>query len=291
MQQWIWNRIAIELPRDWELLQLSKDPDEGRLAFADRTDFRLELSWRRGRRRPDLKRLMADYAARLEAEQGHREARSRRHRRWEGLLSSADGRPQSRFATYFDDARLLVEAALRWTAEREPELERRILESIRPAPPEGSPPLQRWKAFGMEIELPEAFALSECRILPADASLAFAERDQRVAFERRGLVPFWLNGDVADWLRLQLPAEPKRIEATRWDERGHQPVRLAGAIPKGSGLGALFRRQGFDSAAWICPLDQRLYAVRRLGVPKPPAEDAPPPPFTLRCCPSFACSL
>jgi len=231
MQQWIWNRIAIELPEDWELLQLSKDPEEGRLAFADRTDFRLELSWRRGRRRPDLKRLMADYAARLEAEQGHREARSRRHRRWEGLLSSADGRLQSRFATYFDDARLLVEAALRWTADREPELERRILESIRPAPPEGSPPLQRWKAFGMEIELPEAFALSECRILPA------------------------------------------------------------GAIPKGSGLGALFRRQGFDSAAWICPLDQRHYAVRRLYVPKRRAEDASPPPFTLRCCPSFACSL
>ena len=46
LETWVWRHLEVRVPADWELLQFSKTPAEGRCAFADRHGFRLELSWR-----------------------------------------------------------------------------------------------------------------------------------------------------------------------------------------------------------------------------------------------------
>ncbi len=292
MTSWIWHNISLELPDDWEMLQFANNPERGRIAFADRYDFRMELSWRKTNARPDLDGMVKDYHSHLLHELEHEDVDTLKNTSWTGLQSSRDGKVATRFMQHFDDAGFLVEIVFRWADQRDERLEDDVLNSLYVENSAVSKK-RNWKCFGLDMELQSEFELSEINALPASVVMDFGvgKKDKAtVRAERRGLTDFWLKCSISDWLIQQLPSPPKKIETSRVNRWGHEIIRIKGFMPFGSGWGKIFRRQEFESIGWICPHDRRFYSLRRLNRPSK-ASYFGSEGFKLSCCPNCSATL
>ena len=96
-QTCVWRGVRLELPEDWEMLQFSSNPKQGRCAFADRYQYRLEFSWRTVSGPPDFERMLSDYRAKLKDE-GMEGVAEARHGAWSGFRGETEGRFSSRFS-------------------------------------------------------------------------------------------------------------------------------------------------------------------------------------------------
>ncbi len=269
LNSWVWHNISVDLPEDWEMLQFANDAEQGRIAFADRSDFRLELSWRRVGNRPDLERMRSDYASRLLNEMDHSEANIADMLDWSGLKSVKNGKVSTRLLNHFGESRMLIEAVFRWNDAPDLSLEEQILSSLMVDDGDASA-FQAWRCFGLDLSVPSAFTLSDVQALPASTVMEFGYKKPdkaTIRAERRGLLKFWLKGSVIEWLVRQLPRKPKTLESTQYSEAGHDIFRIKGTLPYGSGWGSLFMRQKFESVGWICPEDKRLYTLGALSRP------------------------
>lgn len=262
MRLWVWRGIRIELPEDWEMLQFSRSAEAGRCAWADRYQFRAELSWQRVSGPLDMERLASDYAAKLKLDGTMPDAAATRVGEWHGLRGRDGGLLTSRFSRYFAEEGCLVELVLLWPGQADAALEAGVLGTV------GCEPLwhgrmRRWRAFGLDLLASEGLELHECSVQPALARLEFwdARGTRREAFERLGMVPQWLRGSVREWLVRQLPQGARVVREGRSDQAGHEVVGVEALCP-----GGVFRRaSSHAAAAWLCPADGRLYHVALLA--------------------------
>ena len=187
MNTWIWQQIKINLPPAWELLQFSKDAERGRCAFADRTQFRLEMDWSRISSQPDMPRVLSDYQTKMESEQRITSARPAKIAGWNGFTGIQNDQPISRFGTYLQENSSLVELVFLWAGERDNILEKSILQQVAYAPATENDATP-WSAFGMNIQVPEALPLQHCLVKPAFAELIFAQekKPERLRVQRAG---------------------------------------------------------------------------------------------------------
>ena len=265
MQLWIWQHVRIELPDDWEMLRFSRDGGQGRCAFADRYQFRLELSWRAGGP-PDMARLASDYLSKLKLDGAMPDATATRSDGWQGIEGHQDGLATTRFARYLVAEHCLVETVFLWPGGRDLPLEERVLASVAAEAAQRGR-FQRWKAFGMDALVTRGLALQDCEVQPASARLTFADgREARQeTFLRLGMVPEWLQGSVRDWLMRQKPRDVALASETASDRDGHAIASVAG-----SRRATLVRRKSrYEAAAWLCPADGRLYCVATVGSDEP----------------------
>ena len=288
MQEWIWREFRLRLPKDWEMLRFSREPDTGACLFADRQQFRLEFSWTTVRGAPDYPRLVGDYVAKLTADHGLRQPKAIEWAAWHGFEGELDSGWTSRFGRHFALTGRLLELVFFWPGKPEPALWHEILGSVLPAAPGDR---QRWRAFGLDLRATGGLRLDTCRVLPGLAQFTFADARQaeRIEnFERLGLVELWLRGSVRDWLAGKQPAGLSGV-ATRTETVGqHQIEQVSGRLPalKFPRLG----RNGcrYSAAAWICPADGRLYSVSAIG----PGRDGEPARLAgerLACCDQLKC--
>jgi len=279
---WIWRHLSVRLPRDWEMLQFTRNLQFGRCAYADRYDFRFELSWRAVPGPPDTDRMLSDYAAEL-LRNGCKEPKRIRHGAWAGLQGGGGGVPASRFGRYFPGEACLVEAVFRWTTGADRDLAAGILDSIReePAGADGS---RRWRAFGMDLLVPRGLALQSCRVEPARAEMTFENKGGSAALraKRQGMLSEWFDGRVADRVRQAAAADLAVARESAVRHNGHHVVCVRGrvrrgrvALPGRRALGAYY--------GWICPRDGRLYELQSKGVEE---ADRPVPGTSdrLGCC-------
>ncbi len=99
MRLWVWRNFRMKLPDDWEMLSFSRKSAAGSCAFADRYGYRAELSWKEFNcgpgERPDVKRLMSDYCAKLISEDQMPDARPWQVGSWRGLVGHVGGKTWS----------------------------------------------------------------------------------------------------------------------------------------------------------------------------------------------------
>ena len=271
MQLWIWRNIHIALPDDWEMLQYSREHDQGKCAFADRYQFRLELTWKKFPGPPDFDRMLSDYGSKLTNEKGLKNLKQFKVGRWQGIGGELGDLWTSRYGAWMKRERILVEIVFIWPQVREADIENEVLRSAgeESSRQEG---LQRWKTFGMELFASDEYALSECQIEPGVASMTFtdpANPDRLENFERRGMVEDWLEASVSEWLRVQFPKDLQVHFENSYLVGEREIQRIAGThrTKKIGGLGS--KELHFEGAAWICPEDGRLYCFRT----KNPADD------------------
>ncbi len=284
MQLWIWRNIRVELPEDWELLQYSRNPVNGHCDFADRRQFRFELSWRAIAGAPDFERMLADYRAELERNDLLHDIRLLKIGGWPGLAGRRDGRESSRFGAYFDPPGHLVELVFLWPGARDKRLESDVLAACRPEPP-GADGRRRWKAFGMDWLAPNDSELTACAVEPARVSLTFTgeRKPERLTVQRIGLLRQWLKQPPAEWFRRQIPDRVRQLRLAETRRAGHV-VHLAEGwfVPQS----VLQRRGHYAGAAWICPGDQRVYRIEQIShrqaTPRPAVEALPG--GVLTCC-------
>jgi hypothetical protein len=261
----------MELPDDWELLQFSRQHREGRIAFADRYQFRFEFSWRVVGGRPDMQHLLGDYLAKLKLESPDDDARSRNSGPWHGLRSGTGADESTRFSRYFPSESCLVEMVAFWPDGLDAGLERKILDSIAEER-QTAPDLKRWRAFGMDLLVSDGMKLDQCKVDPAYAQMTFAPASnsrQVERFERLGMVPVWMKTGVRTWLAKRLPPSVTIESETSATVAGHGVETLRGTS-YASGLARLLgRKHNHEVSAWLCPNDGRLYFAERSGPDAP----------------------
>lgn len=264
MKSWIWQQIQVALPEDWEMLRYSRNRAAGSCLFADRYQYRLELSWRRVPAPPDFPRMMNDYIERLhEEDTGGRMALelAAQPGGWQGVEGRGEVAAHSRYGTYLPAESLLVEVVFFWPEACETAVLRAILESVGIAPPTAAGRL-RWQAVGLQFVVEPELELETCDIQPAAVTMAFGipEKDRlNRRFQRLGMVDRWLQTGVDEWLLRNLPRGMRIEEHTQRRQHDHSISRVRGrrrrraiGIMKGRWLAV-------DAAAWRCPRDGRLY--------------------------------
>jgi hypothetical protein len=292
VQRWIWRQLRVELPEDWELLQFSRSPETGRCAFADRYQFRFEMSWRQVPGPPDQERMLADYRSRLE-EDGLTDTRRIRCGDWQGVSGVLpDGRTTCRYGGHFAPLGCIVEAVFLWPKLRHEPTEVKVLGAFRP---ECANPLGqvRWQAFGMDLLTDADGVLEGCRADPGFQEFRFSSCRRRLwaRCSRRGLLASWLQEPVAQWQRRQVPRGYGLLLDTQRDLHGHSIARVRSERRRPLLPDLLYGRREVTAAAWVCPRDGRLYQVTREGYPRAARHGQTRPPPALRCCPDVEVTL
>lgn len=282
--EWIWRQIGVELPPDWECLQFSRDSEAGRCAFADRHRYRFELNWRRSKGEPDFKRMMKDYGESLAG--SWEDIRSVHSRGWPGLTGRRGEEVVSRFGHFFKEIELLVEVVFIHAEERSRRLESNILATVRAVPPEPTG-MQKWRAFGMEMQVPRGFTLGECVVEPARIGMRFdgPKKPDRWIFRRYGMVDQWLKTSVREWLGAQVGDLVRKVRLKPVGGGGGDLARIEGQWrPKG----LLLRKGAYAAAAWRDRRDGRLYHAMCITGKKNrrfhPEQGAD---LVIRSCPEF----
>ncbi|HMP88702.1 MAG TPA: hypothetical protein PJ991_00800 [Kiritimatiellia bacterium] len=264
--------MGIRLPSDWELLQFSSEFTRGRCAFADRYQFRLELSWSIVKGEPDYTRMISDYTSKLEQEKKLTGKELIKKAGWHGFFGEMNGELTSRFGRYLGEIGCLVECVVLWTGERDPDLEHDLVSSIRACPPhEGR---QQWRAFGMHVFPPATAAFDGCVAQPARTEFNFTnpKSGNKWNFSRYGMVKSWLFADVESWLKSRLQTDARDLRFYHKTMHAVDVVFAEGVFkPEGIHL----HKGELQAAAWIAPEDGRLYQVTQRLRKKHPGEQLP----------------
>lgn len=257
----IWRHIAVCLPADWEMLQFSSEYERGRIAFADRYQFRAELSWRAVKGEPDYERMVSDYMLKLEQENKLGDAKPLRKAGWHGFVGMMQKDYTSRFGRYLEEVGCLIELVLLWPdQQRDAELETEILSSIEHSPPDEYG-FRRWRAFGLDVKVPPTAVFEGCTAQPARAEFAFSDpkTGNQWQFMRLGMVNSWFDGNLEHWLKKSLGRniiEPRFTHRTRGN---HELITAEGRYKPQT----IHLRNGtFQAAAWIDDKDGRLYCAK-----------------------------
>lgn len=279
-ETWIWRRLRVTLPREWTMLQFARNSREGRCAFADRYRFCLEVDWRVVPGAPEFDRMLQDLGSRLEAQHDGFNARQVECAGWRGIVGQQRDLTVSRYGRYFEEESCLLEAVFLWPEHTvDAAMEEEILRGIAYVPPVGG--MARWRAFGMDMRVPEGAGLSECRVRPGDVELVFTcPGSADIRFARRGMVKHWLTSGVEEWLRTQVPRTTVVSGGWTRDVCGHALTAVAGTAKPDGVFGPIRPRRAVEARAWICPRDGRLYSLVWEGK----TNDAG---GTLACCPDI----
>jgi len=281
---WIWNQIEVSLPEDWEMLQLARDRTRGRCGFADRYRYRFELNWSARPGQPDFDRMLTDYECKLVQEGRMTHTRQVQQCGFRGLIGQSPEGTVSRFGTWIASQQRLVEVVFLWHGDRSVPLEKDVMASLRPCPVHTNG-LVRWRAFGLEVCVPDAFSLESCSSFPASTGYLFRGRSplETWVFRRHGLVDNWLRTDLTTWLKSQVPGDVRNLAAHQAVEAGILRTRIDGAFrPRGP-----FRRHGvFHAVAWRQTEDQRLYLAMLINPARSSLADKDPLDF-IRPAPEF----
>jgi hypothetical protein len=280
----IWRGIAVRLPAAWEMLQFSTDYSRGRCAFADRYQYRFELSWSIVKGEPDYDRMVTDYMGKLEREKAGSGLVRLRHAGWHGFTGTVSGTPTTRLGRYLPALGCLVEGVFLWSDGRDEALERQVTASIDAVPPDARGH-QRWRAAGLDLSVPGVAALEGCTLQPAKAAFSFSNPKTGTSwqFERLGMVPSWFDGDLPAWLTRHLGPDLRDLRLTTTTRNNHAVVHADASFkPRALHL----RRGHLTATAWIEPADGRLYAatLRRRGQD---AAEAAAPGDLLTAAPDF----
>lgn len=273
MNTWIWQQVRVELPDEWEMLRYSRNPETGHCGFADRYQIRFELHWRRVPGPPDRERMLADTMSRLQ-DRGVANVERTHTGDWDGLVGTEDGKTVSRFGRYFAAEGFLLELVFLWPDGRDANAEQDLLARVAAEPARDG--MRRWRAFGLDMCVPEGFELAECRQHAARAEFVFrAPRGVgELRFVRLGMAPVWLQDPVETWLRTQVPAGVRIDEASTRQTDGHAVAYLAGRAKRWC-RGVRLHRPECEFWATICPADGRVYMVARRDTSRRRGVDLP----------------
>jgi len=256
-QQHIWRNFRLELPADWEMLQFTRNPKEGKCAFADRHSFRLELSWRAVPGEPDTERMVSDYASML-AEKGMAGIQPLKMNGWIGIQGTMDGVTTLRFGRFMPINCCIVELVFVFPQGVDQLLVSRMLDGFGELP--RGEDCEHWQAFGMEIKAPLNSQLEHCSVKPAMAEMLFADSKHRTLarFTRRGMTSHWKAQSTEAWLKTWA-GDSMNLQgnATSTLSRNHEIFRVQGHWRV---KGMFSKKKAVLAEAWTCPGDERLYA-------------------------------
>ena len=280
-----WRGLAFCHPLDWEVAGLSVLGETGQCVLVDRRFQRLQITWQTPKGVPDLPRMYEDLR-KSPVKEGQPAAPATALKGipdWTGAVRQDEAGTMVFAGRHFPAENLLVQAAIVWPSQRDPRIDRALLDSVTPWPAKA--PTVLWQALGLSARVPSDFELIESSSLVGRVVWEFRQKSKPhtgLLIERIAMVSHWLKGTLEDWLPGTLPegyrmtggAAPialgrhEGVEAIAW--HGSMMDRLRRVVT--------WRRE----RAWHCPQQQRVY---RIGVWRRGHEPPDPPDgLRVRCC-------
>jgi hypothetical protein len=243
LESYAWMGLQLSVPAHWELRKHGVLPEAGALVWVDRYAQRLELRWQKVKQEPDLNRMVQHRREQLQSEDPERSLSDlpSGQRPWQGVLYGME--PRVCHALYYDSEHsLLLQLTFSLDGSREEinRLLREILATVQVA--EAPETATHWRAFGLDVRVPEVWRFSGAKVLPMDASLTFACPTRRrwskikpaVEIRRMGMAREWFDGDLEAFARSRaLNAAKAQIE------NDANRLRLHSAQPRFSLVGTL----------------------------------------------------
>jgi hypothetical protein len=273
-----WLGMHLSVPADWEIAGHSVLAKNGKLMLVDRYVHRMQISWIRCTRKPDIRRLFDDFESRDRKE--HPQCtidRGFSMNRWAGYRRMTDSAVLTR-AGLFDAANARwIDVAIPWHGVLNEELEHALLSAFRVS--DLNALSQRWRAFNVDVESPPCWVLGAAEIRPGDVQLTFNKKNVAFSVHKVGMAGTWFSGDIIGFLRTQ--AGPLR---GAYSEQGRGPH--AGGIFDGRERrfhpGWLWgKRLVCHAHAWHCAASNAVYHLSTIRCSRQAGlhED-----FRVRCC-------
>lgn len=304
-----WRGMEIRHPAAWELAVASGRTEEAgqerKCVFADREFQRLEVRWRELPSAPKIEILMEKHRKAAQDMKVSGRDMTGLPEGWQGFYQEAyqekpEGSGQGkgkdrgvvvRTARGFDlgegtgekgekgcRGKMLVEVTMVWPAGREVELERQILQGMRPA---GRKATRLWRAMGMEVELGREYDMVEMKAPVGKIEWVFSpvartartaeggvearekgekpEKEATVSLSRLAMPKYWLDGPLRDWLAGQAPALADKLRQEPCEVNGHRGEMVLSE--QEVNVWAKWRgwKQYRLDVAWLCPVEERVF--------------------------------
>jgi len=275
--------MLVDHPFEWELSRVSGLGEPGRCTFSDRFHQRLDLRWRPLKYVPNLELMIEKYRpAKDDKTTVRRLDDGPEH--WQGLVRRPKEGTVVHAIRFFVERRWLAEATIVWSGRRDVNLERTVLESVQPQDTTG--PQRQWRAMGIDMSIASQFELHKSVAKVGRVTWRFRNADKppvQLAVERIAMPEYWLDKPLADWLAEQVPAKLECVREEPFIRNGHRGQQLfsEGRVAGLAGLRGI--RQLRLDAAWLCPVENRVYHLElsRQGRQDAIAFDQD---LQIRCC-------
>lgn len=196
-----WMGISLCVPSDWEIRRHGISPEAGSLVFVDRRIQRMEVIWQRPAKEPDVAQTVNHAMDAVGNEHPDTHVSSHLPSRisgWQGFVYGDSPRVY-RALTYHAEWNVLLQVTLSLDGSREETHTgcRDLLASVtvNAAPDKAT----RWRAFGIDCRVPEAWTLLEAKVNPMDVRLKFDCGNKRRVVKTRSIYEIRRMGMAQDW--------------------------------------------------------------------------------------------
>lgn len=276
MQEVDWLQMHFAVPVEWSIVRHGLRTGKGRLLLADRRDQRMQLSWTRCANPPDLTEAIRQYREkdRLEWPTG-RFVDLTPATPWRGYRHYRDDSALTRAGRYESRLRRWIEMTLDWPHGCDTELETAILQSFR-VPDESRP---RWRAFGVDVHVPNGYQLARAEVKPARVTLRFENGRSELTVHRRGMVEAWSIAEGRTSLARQFGRTCPQFESGA--VAGHHACMAHGEEETVRIRRFLGQARQRCDAVWHCP---SRHAVWHLDFRRPRGDKTGLDDFPITCC-------
>lgn len=261
LEQVSWLGMRFSVPREWEIVRHSVDPAVGLLVFRCRRDDRLVLSWARRSTAIDLDRLLRDYRSRDVAdERGVSLGPVCEIGPWRSYAAGEGGQERLRAVRFLPREQRAFEVFFAGgpgdAAAREA-----FFSSFEVA--RAGEPVQKWRAFDLEVEVPAEWSLENVAARPADLTFLFRKPGAEVSVRRLKLPELWHFGDLEKFLRRDIGlGEARFLPCSHGEHRSCEAESREAGTRFQAWLGKLTRRHDL---AWYCERSRALYLKTARG--------------------------
>ncbi|MFW5867670.1 MAG: hypothetical protein ACOCX2_07620 [Armatimonadota bacterium] len=237
-----WEGVLVQVPPEWDIAAISGDRGQGYMWLDDQENMpRVEVKWQKSSGFVDIESVVDGYLKDLTKKRGKDEPDietvrdcpvvSKRQMRkadlhcfgWEGEL---EGRGA---AWYCEDCeRVMVMQVMTRPEENGERIAREVISRMEDHPRDG---WVVWSTYGLQMEVPERFEMSDQKLMAGLIELQFANRGEQIVGARWGMANVALrNKDLKQWARSEIRGYHKKIKL-RFEEttfRGHPGLEVSG---------------------------------------------------------------
>lgn len=237
-----WEGVLLHVPEAWDIAAISGDRNQGYMRLDDTENIpRVEVKWQKASGFVNIESVVDGYLNDLKKKKkGEPEIEtnrdcavvSKRQMRkedlncfaWEG--EEVEGRGA---AWYCEECeRVMVIQVMTLPDEKGDVIARRVIGEIEDHPRDG---WIVWATYGLQMEVPERFELSNQKLMAGLIELQFANRGEEIIGARWGMANVALrNRDLKKWAQAEIRGYHKNIklEFEEGTFRGHPAVEVAG---------------------------------------------------------------
>ena len=283
-----WLGLRLEVPQDWQIVRHGISSLNGCLTFTDRYSERMNLSWRKLDREPDVERIVAEQLQRDQTKIPDLTLARTTIPGWQAYRAESAESEWVRAARYEPLTSQLLEV---WLSVRSNQKKSQLANERLVCAIAGTDPnrdTSRLQAFDTCLEYPRDLVLSTTKIEPANVTFEFeraAVKGQpfsraRAVVRRMGMASCWYRGNAVALIAREAKQVVYQTQSEHW-LGAHRAMRVEGDTTKGP-IQRWFGRSTRSRATLMhCEVENAVYLITTESYDQAPLL---PERFKFVCC-------